>query len=570
MIGYEQEEINPSIDEWKNLLHPEDRIIAEEALLKCIKNQTDLFEKEIRFRKNDGSFLWILVRGQVIKRGESGEILRMAGTHTDISERKIFEASLKESRQLLREIFDFSLEFIGVLSVEGIVLDINRTALDFIGARREDVINSYFWDTPFWIHSVNEQLYQKNAVLMAANGEVIRFNTTLKSKDGTIHLIDFSIKPVKDETGKIIFIIPEGRDITELSNAAKEMEEWKKRYELVSSASGQVIYDCNFVKNQITWGGSIEKVLGYKLSEMDGTFEQWEQLINPDDRERVLDYYDLSVKNLTPFYTEYGFRHKDGHYVPVIDKGFIMTNADGKPESIVGMMQDMTKHRQMENELMAKNRELSEFTMKVSHDLKSPLNIIRGFLEAIKEEPELFEEYYERTIKRITDLIEFVDNMLKLSRAGRIIDIQEELDLDTIIKTVFEKFSPESSNVELNIIQPFSMINGDPAGIEQVFSNLIQNSIRYRDYEKQTLKIEVGCVGYDSNIIINYKDNGSGIDPENLDKVFNLGFTTGSNIKGTGIGLTIVKKVISAHGGKVRVSSAGKGKGVEFEIILPK
>ncbi|MCE1248597.1 MAG: HAMP domain-containing histidine kinase, partial [Firmicutes bacterium] len=219
-------------------------------------------------------------------------------------------------------------------------------------------------------------------------------------------------------------------------------------------------------------------------------------------------------------------------------------------------------------ELLAKNRELSEFAFKVSHDLKSPLNIVRGFLEAIKEEPELFEDYYQRTLDRINGLIEFIDNMLNLSRAGKVIDIKVELNPEIIVRNVFEKFHTEGSGIELNIVQPVSEILGDPSGIEQIFSNLIQNSIRYRDPAKNILNIEVCCEDTDHKTVIKYRDNGSGIEPEYLDKVFNFGFTAG-NKKGTGIGLTIVKKVINAHGGTISVASEGKNRGVEFTIELP-
>ena len=114
-----------------------------------------------------------------------------------------------------RAIFDQTFQFTGLLDVEGTLLEVNRTALNFVGVGAEDVIGKPFWETPWWTHSPPLQEKLREAIRTAAGGEVVRFEVTHPARDGQMHYIDFSLKPVYDDAaGQVILLIPEGRDIT--------------------------------------------------------------------------------------------------------------------------------------------------------------------------------------------------------------------------------------------------------------------------------------------------------------------------------------------------------------------
>lgn len=141
----------------------------------------------------------------------------------DIAERKKAEDALKESEHKLRAIFDITFGLIGQLTVEGILLEVNNTALNLINAERNDIVDKPFWETPWWSHSVDMQEQLKAAVRDAAGGQFVRFEAIHIGADGTPFTIDFSLKPVKDNTGKVIYLIAEGRDITETREIEREM-----------------------------------------------------------------------------------------------------------------------------------------------------------------------------------------------------------------------------------------------------------------------------------------------------------------------------------------------------------
>jgi PAS domain S-box-containing protein len=126
-----------------------------------------------------------------------------------------FQTELHESEQKFRAIFDQTFQFTGLLSPDGTVIEVNRSALKFCGITGADVTGKPFWDTPWWTHSPKLQEQLRTAMIHAAGGEFIRFEATHPAADGSIHYIDFSLKPVTDDSGRVTLIIPEGRDITE-------------------------------------------------------------------------------------------------------------------------------------------------------------------------------------------------------------------------------------------------------------------------------------------------------------------------------------------------------------------
>ncbi len=126
------------------------------------------------------------------------------------------QAALKKSELKLMALFNQSFQLTAILTPEGKIKSINETATTFVGCRAEDVIDRYFWETPWWVHDPQMQKKAKKSVERAALGQFTRFEATHPSHTGDIRVIDFSIKPVLDEEGKIAFLIPEGRDITDL------------------------------------------------------------------------------------------------------------------------------------------------------------------------------------------------------------------------------------------------------------------------------------------------------------------------------------------------------------------
>lgn len=142
-----------------------------------------------------------------------------------------YNRRISESERRFRGIFDQTMQMIGLLDTTGRLTEVNQTALELIGIRLEDVQGMLFWETPWWRNDPAQQQCMQEAVMKAAEGRLVRFATTLRSRDGVIHHIDFSIKPVFDEEGAVCLMIPEGRDITERILAETECRENAVRLE---------------------------------------------------------------------------------------------------------------------------------------------------------------------------------------------------------------------------------------------------------------------------------------------------------------------------------------------------
>ncbi len=280
--------------------------------------------------------------------------------------------------------------------------------------------------------------------------------------------------------------------------------------------------------------------------------------------------------------------------------GFSIKNEDGEIENYIAMHEDITARVLAEHELQkthdelkilnaeleqkveertqeleeaneeleCKNSELEDFAFRVSHKLKNSLLILKRILEMKTRSIEDVHRNISMFIEESDHLMEFVENLLQLARAGRVINRKEEFDLNALIKGCFSLHKPDDVETELLMKQSLPMIMGDIRSLEQVFVNFFQNSFEHKDPEKDKLQIEIDCREENGSVIIFYRDNGEGIKPENLGKVFEVSYSSKGREK-YGFGMTINKNIIEAHGGSVSVKSEGENKGVEFMITLP-
>ena len=228
-------------------------------------------------------------------------------------------------------------------------------------------------------------------------------------------------------------------------------------------------------------------------------------------------------------------------------------------------------------ELAAKNAELETFVFSVSHDLKTPIVTIEGFMGALREDfgdliPEDCEKYLNYIGDATRKMETLINDLLELSRIGRLRVKKTEFPLADLIQEVITALQPEieAKGIQVTVMQDLPLVYGEKKRLVQVFENLLSNAIKYIGKENPCPRIEVGAQEEDDQKVIFLKDNGIGIEKKYFEKIFQVFERLPSAKKigqGTGVGLAIVKRVIQYHGGRVWLESE-PGKGTTFFFTL--
>jgi PAS domain S-box-containing protein len=213
-------------------VNPEER----STFLSIINKQGYVKEYPVQLKRKDGTVIDTLITTEV-RQNKDASKKEYYGTIRDITEHKRMNEALLESERKIRGLFDQSFQFIGMTTPDGTLIEANKTSMRFSGIKESDCLGKPFWDTPWWTHSVELQNKLREAVIKVAGGETVRFEATHVAADKSIHYIDFSLKPVKDENGKIIFLIPEGRDITDIKKSEEETRKYTRELEVFYKAS---------------------------------------------------------------------------------------------------------------------------------------------------------------------------------------------------------------------------------------------------------------------------------------------------------------------------------------------
>jgi PAS domain S-box-containing protein len=257
--------------------------------------------------------------------------------------------------------------------------------------------------------------------------------------------------------------------------------------------------------------------------------------------------------------------------------------AQTSPAGLV-VARDVTERRRAETErealireLEARNAELERFSYTVSHDLKTPLVTIRGFLGLVEQAAERGDTATVRAdmqrVYRASDRMErLLSEVLDLSRAGRVAGPAAAVELDSVAREAVANAAQElkQQRVAVEIAPGLPVVMGDRVRLVEVVQNLVANAARFMGDERRP-RVVIGRRGGapEGQALVFVQDNGIGIDPRFHEQVFRLFDKLDPNSPGTGVGLALVKRIVEVHGGRVWVESPGAGQGTTFCFTLP-
>lgn len=208
--------------EWQSLFHSDDVARVWRDAEGAYREQ-DTFQFEYRTSARHGPIKWILSHGRVV-RDSNGKLLRLIGTHADITERKKSEQALRKSEERLRATFSQTYSLLVLLTLDGTIIDANDAALVAAGRDRKDVLGRKFWE-PWWATLPEEMAKLKAAIAKAATGQTVREECYFRLGDGTLRFGDRTVSPVKDESGNVVMLVASGLDLTDQKELRDRLED---------------------------------------------------------------------------------------------------------------------------------------------------------------------------------------------------------------------------------------------------------------------------------------------------------------------------------------------------------
>ncbi len=325
------------------------------------------------------------------------------------------------------------------------------------------------------------------------------------------------------------------------------------------------------------------ETLGYTREELLGK-NLWEIGAFKDIKQAKSSFEVLHLKNYIR-YEDLPLQAKDGR---LIDVEFVSNVYDVEHKKVIQCnIRNITERKKAQfkaqeirerltQQLQVKVSEMEAFSYGIAHDLRSPLVSIEGFSRLLREDlnnrrAENVEEDIHLLESGVRKMQDFLDSTLEYSRAGYKIKLSKNVSFGKIAREVITEFTEQFNSVEatVSLADKFPRINADRMRIKQVLTNLVQNSIKYRD-SAVPLRIEIGSRLSEDEIVYFVSDNGSGIDASEAEKVFGLFYRGTANGEGSGIGLVIAKKIIEAHGGRIWVQPGQSPQGTTMCFTLPK
>lgn len=523
------------------------------------------------------------------------------------------------SNQQIRDLYNLVRGFVGLLSRDGIVLDINRSALEFIGASLSDVVNKPFWETPWWRDSPRSRDALIEAIRRAAFGEASRFDAEHTGKNGEMINVDFSLTPIQDETGEVVSLVPEARNITDFKATLEALQESESRLRLAQDAAEIGTWDWDLDTGELNWDDRQFALFGFPKNTPRVQVDDAIAAIHEDDIGRVKEAMVLSTKGTMPFREIFRVIHPNGEVHWLVGRGAVLKHDDdGKPLSMVGVNYDITEQKELEAQLEQANRELEarikrrtrqlereiqenakaqealahtrrldaigQLAGGLAHDLNNLLAIIGGNLELVEMRID-----DTRLKQPLRDALEAVDSGASLTK--RLLAFARKRSLKPSRLTVNNRIEntkqllkrtlDENIDLRTTLAPDLWNVFVDAGELDSAILNLALNSRDAMpsggtlDITAQNVVVneqdiqEWSDVEPGEYVLLSIADTGIGMSPEIMRQAITPFFTTKEVGRGSGLGLSSVFGFAKQSNGFLDIESA-EGAGTTINIYLPR
>lgn len=587
----------------------------------CLKDGLQRKDTEVIIERSDLSRIW--VRENIVPIiNANGNQVGIINCFSDITAEKKTDNELQKKKEELQDYVDNASIGLHWVDVNGIIKWANRSELDMLGYTEEEYIGHHIAE----FHVSSQKI--GDILTRLGNNEILnQYESELRCKDGTIKTVLIN-SSVLWENGKFIHTRCFTIDVTEQKKLFRKLAESEAKYrKLAATLKKKVLENIHDLRNKTkqlknseeryhkmvdevedyaiilldkdgiiqNWNKGAEKIKGYKEEEIVG--KSFQTFYLPADREEGFPMKLLKKATEEGKAIHEGWRRrKDGS---VFWGSIVLTALHDSQNKVIGfskVTRDLTEKKQAEDkmkdylsELEFQNKELEQFSYAASHDMKEPLRKIRLYNGYIADNAahlldEKSKEYLNRSIHAAERMKMLIEDLLSYSRATLNVEAHEEVDLNKIIEEILFLHKEEFDKKEVTIeIEKPAIIWAIPFQIKQVMFNLINNSIKYKHPERNVIiKIDIQVINGDEvkglktgskeqYYKISIEDNGIGFNAIYAEKIFEIfqRLNNFTEVKGSGIGLAICKKIIQNHKGFIE--AIGKpNEGASFLVYIPK
>jgi PAS domain S-box-containing protein len=585
VFGYPAEQ---AVGRHISLIIPAERIAEEDDIIATLRADKRIDHFETERMRSDGRRILVSLTISPVK-DDAGNVVGASKIVRDVTQQRAAE---ERERQLFAEaaaanakfqaFFEQGALFAGIMSIDGTILEANRLSWEGCGYAKEQIVGKPFWEGPWWTPSpaLVEQIKAGSA--QAAAGQTFRREMSYFVADGSERTVDITILPIRDETGRVIFLAPTGNDITERRRAEAERERLATVIENSTDFIG--ICDMDGIPFFVNRAG-LEMVGLDDIAQARHT--RVRDFFFPEDQARIIDEFFPAVLQQGHGETEVRFRHfHTGDARWMAYKVVTLTDAAGQPVALATVSQDVTRRKQMEDDLRRLAADLSEadrrkneFLALLAHELRNPLAPISNAVRALRtglSDGAALQSASEMLERQVGHMARLVDDLLDMNRItrGKIELRTEHIELTPVINQAVEATRAlyQSMDHELTVTVPPQPIylDADPTRMAQVMGNLLNNACKFTERGGH---IHLSVEQEGESVAIRVRDSGIGIVAEQLPHVFDMFMQVDTSLErsrgGLGIGLMLVKNLVEMHHGTVEAHSDGLGRGSEFIVRLP-
>ena len=542
----------------------------------------EVWRGDICNRRKDGSYYWVESTITPFM-DDSGEPWQFISIRTDITHVKAAEAALRASESRLNFLVASSpVTLYTEIPGQPLVLTFVSQNIERLLQRPPEAFTQAGDGWLKFVHPDDRELVRARHTCLLQAGKLEQ-EYRLRHRDGGYRWIRDEARVMRDAAGGQE-IVGSWLDISRKKEAEYVAELHQERVRRGQMYANIGTWDWDIQGGTLYWTERIAPLFGYPNGELETSFDNFINAVHPDDREAVVEAITRAVKDDAPYEIEHRVVWPDGTVRWLLERGAVHRSPDGEPLQMLGVVQDIHDRKCTEQALIAARQEAdrasrakSDFLSGMSHELRTPMNAILGFAQLMEYDeslPKALREDVQEILKAGHHLLDLINEVLDLAKveSGRVELSLEPMDIASVVDECLTLLAPVAAKQHISLgvhARPTLFVRADRTRFKQALLNLISNAIKYN---REWGAVLIDLVRLDSERVrVQVVDSGHGIPEQRMQELFQPFSRLGaeqSEVEGSGIGLTITRRIVEMMGGQVGVRST-PGSGSCFWIELP-